>query len=193
MSIRASLYVDFDERPKPLAESKTWIPLCWLALLSSEDVKRITDTGYVIADRKAAVGRLVGITPFLATLFPEFQSFVECADVFLTALRKTRGVTVGIDLGDHVAIAPETFPDALAAAVAAIEERNPNRSLVLPARQGQNPFTRKPITIKAQTLKDTRAVLCHTAGLDPVTTDEEIERDQLIGYLLTLGITQLVI
>jgi hypothetical protein len=184
MSIRAFLYANYGTERKELAESKTWVPLCWLTLLATDDAARANGDGHVTFARKDAIDRCARSVPFLTKLFPEFRSTHECADALLDLLRKTRAATLGIDLVDHFAIAPETFPQAFLAAVEAIETRNEKCSFAIPARQVPNPFTGKPKTIRATTLRTTRDLLCHTAGLEPVTDDEDIERDQLVGCLL---------
>jgi len=184
MSIRASLFAVSGAKSKELAESKTWIPLCWLTLPCARDVERAGGTACVTADRKEAIDRCARSVPFLEKLFPEFRSVRVCADALLALLRRSRTATIGIELTDHFAKAPEAFPRALLASVKAIEANDEKCSFAVPDRQIVNPFTRKPTTVKAPPLKTTRDVLCFTAGLDPATDDESIERDQLIGHLL---------
>jgi hypothetical protein len=183
MSIRAFLYAESGTKPKELAESKTWIPLCWLTLPSALEVERGSETGAISINRNDAIDRLETSVPLLTKLFPEFHSVRESADVLLAVLKKTRAATIGIELGDHFAIAPEEFPAALLVVVKALRAKSEKCSFIVPGRPVYNAFTGKSTPGKAKKLTTTRDVLCHAAGLDPATDDKEIEREQLIGCL----------
>lgn len=183
MSIRASLSVGSGAKAKLVSEAKTWVPLCWLALPSADDVSRGITTGCVDSNRAEAVRRLSDALPFLAGLFPEFQQLPDCAGELLAVLRRSRATTIAIEMGDHFSVAEDTFPIALTTTVEAIETRDAKRSLNVPARKIASAFGGKPLTIKAVKLKTTRDVLSFTAGIDPKTKDKGIARDQLVGYL----------
>ena len=183
MSIRASLFVGSGAKAKEVAEAKTWVPLLWLAMPSADDVARGITTGCVDSNRAEAVRRLSDALPFLAGLFPEFRQLPECAGELLAVLRRSRAATIAIEMGDHFAIAEDTFPVALTTTVQAIEARDLKRSLNVPARKIASAFGGKPLTIKAVKLRTTRDVLSFTAGIDPATKDKGIVRDYLVGCL----------
>ncbi|MEZ6141741.1 MAG: hypothetical protein R3B84_14310 [Zavarzinella sp.] len=183
MSIRASLYVGSGAKAKAVSEAKTWLPLLWLALPSADDVARGIKTGCIESQRAEAVKRLTTALPFFEGLFPEFSQLPEYASELLAILRRSRSATITIEMGDHFAIAEDTFPVALTTTVGAIEARDPKCSLNVPAREIANPFGGKPLTIKELKLINTRDVVSFTAGINLATKEKDIIRDYLVGYL----------
>ena len=111
MSTRASLIANPETKPKVLAESVGWIPLLWVPLMSSLDLARIADCPYVHVDRKEAIERFARATPFLATLFPEFD-LSSVAEDFAGRLRRLKAKTIAIEFRDHFAMRPRSFSPA---------------------------------------------------------------------------------
>ncbi len=183
MATRASLIANPETKPKVLAESVGWIPLLWVPLMSSLDLARIADCPYVQVDRKEAIERYARATPFLATLFPELDLAAVAVD-FAGRLRHLKAKTIAIEFCDHFAMRPQIFFPCLTVAVAAIEAQDTKAKFVSPAIPTTNPFTGKSVKTKAMTFRTTRDILCHALSLDPVSDDDDIMRDQLVGDLL---------
>jgi len=184
VSTRAHFYA-VAAKPKLLAEEENWIPLCWLSLLSVNGVRQaVKDSDFFIKSaRKDAIAGCAASVPFLAELFPKFQSFEACANELLAVLRKNRAATVGVEMHDHFAMQPYVFPSALAAAVEAIEARDAKRPFTRPAEEIRSPFTGKTTKVKATSMKTTRDLLCCVTGIDPRMVEDGLERDMLIGQL----------
>ncbi len=182
MSIRACLIVNPETKPKMLAESVDWIPLLWVPLMSSLDLARIANRPYVHVDRKEAIERCARATPFLTTLFPEFD-LTAVAEDFVGRLRQLKTKAMAIEFRDHIALRPQIFLPCLSVAVAAIEAQDLNVRYVSPVIPTTNPFTGKSGKTKAMTFRITRDILCHALSLDPVVDDDDIVRAQLVGDL----------
>ncbi len=182
MSIRASLIANPGAKPKVLAESVGWIPLLWVPLMSSLDLARIANRPYIHVDRKKAIEQCGRATPFLVALFPEFD-LAAVAEDFAAHMRRLKAKTIAIEFRDHFAMRPQIFFPCLTVAVAAIEAKDTKSKFVSPAIPTTNPFTGKSGKTKAMTFRTTRDILCHALSLDPVTDDDDLMRDQLIGDL----------
>lgn len=179
MSTRASLLLNPTSTPIEAGEAVSWIPLLWLSLLSADALEELEDWCAVV-DAPEATQRSAGAVPFLADLFPEFMTIHDVASDFVRLLERAKAETLGIDFGDHLT---ERFLPALKVAVDAIESRKPKASFTIPARTTAEPFTNKVVKLKAEKLKTTRDVVCLVTSMDPLMEDEEMERDQLIGFL----------
>ena len=182
MSTRSSLLADPDGNAKELAESVYWIPLQWLALITSDDIEQSDGSSCITTGRKAALKQFDQTIGFLAEEFSDFESFQECADSLKALLKKSKAKTIGIDVTDHIGMNPETFMPSLLAAVTSLQSQNPKCAFTVPARTIENPFTGEPKKLKAVKHKTTRDVLCFAASIDPMP-DDEAANEQLIGYL----------
>ncbi len=188
MSARGSLVTSpGSRRSKLVSESKRYIPLFWLAFLSSEDIAKAEHAGRFELDRKRAVEHAQEALPFLSAVFPEVPTFVEIADGLVARLRAGRSPTIGIEVtelldeDDHDGALP-----TIGTAVRAIEGRDPGYSLTPPARTIPNPFLpSKPRHVGGQTLsmRDLLMEVCGVVDADLTSRDEETVRCMVIGYV----------
>ena len=185
MSTRASLYADPEGKAKELAESTGWIPLLWIGLLSSADLKAWRcDRPCVTTDRKEAMERCQRAVPFLSELFPEFAAIDEVAADFLRRLKKVKASTIGVDFCDHMDMKPNFLP-SLEVAIAAIESCEKKAVLTVPAQTFESQIDGWKTTMEERKYNTTREVLCWAASMHPGPDQkEEILKDQLVGYLL---------
>ena len=182
MSIRSSLLANPDGKSNELAESATWIPLQWLALISADDVERCGDGSCISTDRRGALDRFDQSITFLGEQFPEFESFEECADALRALLRKSSAKTIGLEVMDHIGMNPETFMPSLLAGVSSLQAQDDKCAFTVPERTVENPFAGAPMKVDAVKHETIRDVLCFAASLDPMA-DDEVANEQLIGCI----------
>ncbi|TWU42924.1 hypothetical protein Poly51_59470 [Rubripirellula tenax] len=182
MSARGSLVSNPSKRPKLISESKRYIPLLWLGMLSLEDIDN-DDCGAFEIDRVTAIERAERNLPFLTAVFPNLP-FEDSARSLLDRLRKLRSDNIGIDITELVE--PDPPNPGLQDALVAIAAQNHKYSLSIPARNVENPATGDMIKVKAQKIASTQDMLLRVCWLTPHELDEfddEELRDIVSGYI----------
>ncbi len=186
MSARGWLVNSPGERSKVVAESKRYIPLLWLSFLSTADIEDAEHFGRFLLDRKRAIERSSDSLPFLASLFPHVTSFAEIANSLLGKLKAKRSKTIGIVVVELVGHdSDDPFPD-LGTAVGAIESRDANDSLTIPARTIVDPFVREKLETDGRrfgTTQDMRLWVCMIRPADLASESRELARSTILGYV----------
>ena len=188
MSNRCFLTAGQRSRAKILAESKSVIPVLWLSLFSTADLKKSKQPGIYELDRKRAIANGERHLPFLASLYPQVRSVAEAGRSLLDLLNRSRAKTIGIDFSQVLPEVNEHGDRAprLADAIDAIERRFADYSLTIPARIVKNPFTGEKKRTPQRRMATTQAMLAFTCAWGPrvfSTTDEDANRLALVGYL----------
>ncbi len=186
MSARGWLVTSPGSRSRVVAESKRYIPLLWLSLLSPGDIEGAEHYGRFLLDRKRAIEHSSDSLPFLASLFPHVTSFEEIANSLLGKLRAKRSKTIGIEIVELVSCdSDDPFPN-LGIAVRAIESRDANFSSTIPARTIVSPFTRERLEVdqrRFETTQDMLLQVCWIPPADLASGSRELIRDRLLGYV----------
>lgn len=189
MSNRGFLIANPQTRSKILAESKSFIPLFWLSLLSADDIVDAEENGIFLLDRTASIQRSEDSLPFVVSLFPEIASFNTIASSFLDVLKSKKCKTIGLNIA-------ELLPDPddersasepkLATAVRTIESRQADYTMTIPARTVQNPFTREETRLAKQVFESTPQMLLFVCMIDAEvlsSKDQDVVRNALIGHI----------
>ena len=191
MSARGSFVTNPGSRSsKLLAEATNRIPLFWLSFLSTEDIDRAEHPGQFKIDRKQAIERASNSLPFFLELFPEIDSFEGTASNLLKVVSSKRTKTIGIEVIELL----EELQDGegnegmpkLRTAVDAIERRDADYSLTIPARTIKNPFTREDMHLKERRFGATREMLlyiCSVRTEDVQSRKKEEVKDAIVGRI----------
>jgi hypothetical protein len=191
MSARGSFVTNPGSRSsKLLAEATNRIPLSWLSFLSTEDIDRAEHPGQYRLDRVRSIERASNSLPFFLELFPEVDSFEGTAGNLLKLVRSKRAKAIGIEVIELL----EELQDSegnegmpkLRTAVEAIERRDADYSLTIPARTIKNPFTHEDMHIKERRFGSTREMLlciCSLRTEDLHSRKKEEVQDAIVGRI----------
>ncbi|EMI17055.1 hypothetical protein RMSM_06014 [Rhodopirellula maiorica SM1] len=168
--------------PELVSESKRYIPLLWLGMLSRRDIERNGDGTFEVS-RLNAILRTEHSLPFLCKLFANLP-IKNAADSLLDRLRKLRCDTIGIDIGDLIESEPPN--PGLCDALDAISSRNENYSLSIPARTVAHPVNGDVIHVKPLEITSTKDMLLRVCWLSSGRLEdfEEEELEEIVrGHL----------
>jgi hypothetical protein len=189
MSNRGFISAGPHAKSKILAESASFIPLFWLSFLSTEDMDNADEDGTYELDRNGTIERSSSSLPFLSALFPQIPVFDEAANSLLGVIKSNKSKSISIDVQNFLSEADddESHPSPrLRDAVEAIENRNANYSLTIPARMVENPFTREKVQFPEQRFASTAdmlvfvcSILAHTLN----SKEREVLRDAVVGHV----------
>ncbi|WP_372719504.1 hypothetical protein [Novipirellula sp.] len=182
MSARGSLVGSPNKRPELISESKRYIPLLWLGMLSQRDLEKSQDGTFEV-NRLNAILRTEHSLPFLRELFAELP-IESAAGSLLDRLRKNRCDTIGIDIGDLIESEPPN--PGLRDALDAIATRNESYSLSVPARTVENPANGDLINVKPLQITSTKAMLLRVCWLSSRQLEDfgEAELEEIVrGHL----------
>ncbi|GAA5506944.1 hypothetical protein [Novipirellula caenicola] len=161
MSARGSLVSSPNQCPELVSESKRYIPLLWLGMLSQRDIERNDDGAFEI-NRLNAIVRTEHSLPFLRQVFAELP-IEHAADSLLDRLRKLRCDTIGINITDLIESEPPN--PGLRDALDAISTRNEHYSLSIPARTVEHPINGDRIHVKPLEITSTKDMLLRVCWL----------------------------
>ncbi|WP_442509927.1 hypothetical protein SH528x_001531 [Novipirellula sp. SH528] len=174
MSARGSLVSSPNQRPEVISESKRYIPLLWLGMLSLRDIAS-DDDGVFEVNRLNAILRTEHSLPFFRELFSDLP-VASAAGSLLDRLRKLRCDTIGINIGELIESEPPN--PGLSDALDAIATRNKSYSLSVPARTVENPANGKLINVKPLEITSTKDMLLRVCWLTSRQL-EDFEEDEL--------------
>lgn len=164
MSTRTTIFANPGAKQEEIAEGMYGVPLLWIPMMSSMELATQLADGCICVERKAAMQRLADAIPFLADQFSDIDEIAEQGEALIKHLKKFKVPTIGIDIGEPIAMNPKGFSNALTASVKAIEDRDATAKL----KVGRH----------THSLRD---VLCIVSTLDPESGLAETE--QMIGVL----------
>ena len=164
MSTRTSIVAEPDSQSQELAEGMYGVPLFWIPMIAPDELNQHMETGLVSINRKRAVERLENSISFVSEQFPDIDEMEDVANKLIAHLKKAKAKTIGIDIGEPMALDPENFPTAMTNAVVAIDSSDKS----LKCKVGRENLT-------------VRDVLCMVSTLDP--DNGVVEEEQMIGML----------
>lgn len=191
MSARGSFVTNPGSRSsKLLAEATHRIPLFWLSFLSMEDIDSAEHPGQFKMDRVRSVELASNSLGFFLELFPEVDLFEGTAGDLLKFVRSKRAKSTGIEVIElleelHDWEGSEGMPK-LRTAVEAIERRDADYSLTVPARTVKNPFTQEDMHIEERRFGSTREMLLYICSLrteDLQRRKKEEVQDAIVGHI----------
>jgi hypothetical protein len=189
MSNRGFLVTGPRSRPQILAESKSYIPPFWLSFLSPGDIEAAPNVGQFELGRKRAIEQSEKSLPFLSTLFPQVADFPEITSSFLEKIRARRNKTIGMDVQEllwPVDLVEGYGPlPNLKTAVEAIESRDANWSLTVPAQPFFNPFTREKMLPERtfHSMQEMLLEVCSILADDLTSRSRGRVRELIVGYV----------
>ncbi|MEL7498990.1 MAG: hypothetical protein AAFN77_15390 [Planctomycetota bacterium] len=115
----------FDSKRKTLAESTSFIPLLWPALVSPADLQANCEkTACLRLSRKRALENLERSRSFLIELFPDLPELGQAIEQLEQFLKERRGRIMILDLTDHVAMNSKHLRLALKVLVEAMADHD---------------------------------------------------------------------
>jgi hypothetical protein len=169
---------------KFLAESKSYIPLFWPAFLSRADVEAVGGTGGFALDRRRAIERGTDRLAFLSSLFPQVPAFPAAVGALLHKLGSLGCETIGMELSQLLDDGFDPAMPGLAAAVGAIEDRNPDYSVTVLERTVMSPFhPGTTVRLQEQHIRTTQELLLQVCRVNADFLTSENVRDAIIGYV----------
>ncbi len=184
MSARGSIITSpSSNKGKAISESKRYIPLFWMALITPEDWDQ-ADDGLIELDRKVTVERGRQRLPFMARVFDEIPVFDSAANALIDRMAAVRCKTIGFDIDE---LTPqETEQPDFRIALEAIQQENKHFSLSIPATKEVNPFTKEVMKKPAKKIASTKELLLSMSWLTikEITSESaDIQAEYISGYM----------
>ncbi len=186
MSNRASITTGTSSKSRLLAESASYFPLFWLALLTGQNQKDLAKRGDFTIDRAAAIKLGEKHLPFMVSIFPQVALFEQYGQSLLALLSKKRGKVICIDIGELLPHPGDEFfkgMPKLDTAIKTLKNQKDDFTLEVPEREFHNPFIGTTDAIAARTFQSTAEMLLFVCSI----TEREFKkakRDTLGDYVV---------